>query len=188
MNRLILATLAVLGCGKMPPNPLDETFFPAGAGYEWVYERESYVWDDMASSKSVDTFSIKVVSKTTKDGLTIFKLKGGSFEDVGEEIAIAGNYVAVFEGMDTIPLVPPEDFKAKESFPGYGVVYRGDTLTLNYDVGGGYVLMLYSTERIKGVGVIRQTAEIREPPHYEGHVDRLLCFIKGRDTLWKTTP
>ncbi len=215
MNKLmglILSILFFLGCGKLSTNPLDETYFPAGLGYEWVYERENYVWEESGKNdKTFDTLHIKVVSIESSRGWTTYRLEGGSeedeggdgvpgrmrsrrlglkvgeegFIDVGEEVLTDGNRVVVFDGQDTLPLVPPKDFKPRTDVVGYGVRYRGDTLDIGYDVGGGYELTIYSAERLKGVGAIRQEFEIRSPPHYEGHIDRLLYFIKNRDTAYK---
>jgi hypothetical protein len=192
MNRLILAALVLLCCGTLSPNPLDGTFFPAGIGYEWVYERENYVWEDkVVNSKTRDTLHIKVVSrKASREvrGWTTYELQGGAFEDVEKEITVDTGRVVVFGGQDTLPLVPRPDFKPRQDIVNYGVLVRGDTLRIGLDVGGGYELTLYSTVRLKGVGVLRQEFEIRSPPHYEGHIDRLLYFIKGRDTVWESTP
>lgn len=174
-----------LGCSKLGGNYLDETYFPLGENYEWVYERMNHLTDEDGEYTDFDTVRIKVASIEDSSGWTVFKLEDTAFVDVGEEVMIGDNRVLVFGGVDTIPLVPPEDFKLKESVTGYGVGYRGDTLMLSHYVGGGYVLMVYSSERLKGVGVIRQEGEFRSPPYYEGYIDWLLYFVKGEDTVYK---
>ncbi|MBD3285062.1 hypothetical protein GF359_01690 [candidate division WOR-3 bacterium] len=182
---ITFALTTALGCSKLSGNYTDKTYFPIGEGYEWVNLRQNYRTVEDKDSVSFDTVSIRVTSKTTTNEWTTYKLEGGAFEDVGEEVLVSKDGILVFGGVDTIPLIPPEDFKPKESVIGYGLGYRDSVLTISLYSGGGYVLMVYSTERVKGVGVISQEAELRSPPHYEGHIDRLMYFIKDGDTVWR---
>jgi len=182
---ITFALTTALGCSKLGGNYTDNTYFPIGEGYEWVYLRQNFRTDEDADSISFDTVSIKVVFTETIDGWTSYQLEGGAFEDVGEVVNVSKEGILVFGGVDTIPLVPPEDFEPRESVIGYGLGYRDSLLTISLYSGGGYVLMVYSTERVKGIGVISQEAELRSPPHYEGHIDRLMYFIKNGDTVWQ---
>jgi hypothetical protein len=181
----VLVIILTLACRKLGGNYLDDTYFPMGIGYQWVYLRQNFTITDGTDSVSFDTVTIKVSSAVTTDGWTTYQLEGGYFEDVGEKVVANEDGILAFGGADTVPLVPPEDFKARDDVIGYGLGYRDSVLTISLYSGGGYVLMVYTTDRIKGVGVISQTAELRSPPHYEGYIDRLMYFIRDQDTVWR---
>lgn len=180
----LLTIPVVFFWGKLGGNPTDETYFPAGQGYQWVYSRQNFVADEDADSVYFDTVTVRIVSTDTSDGWTAYQLEGGYYLDVGDIITIGDDRVLVFDGADTVPLVPPADFEPRDDVIGYGLGYRDSILTISLYSGGGYVLLVNSTERLKGVGVINQMAELRSPPHYEGYIDRLMYFIKAQDTVW----
>ncbi|MBN2380060.1 hypothetical protein JXM67_09700 [candidate division WOR-3 bacterium] len=192
MNRqcmLIVSLLALtlVGCSKLNHNSLDTTYFPLGQGYVWVYERQNYITFSGRDGGDIsyDTISIKVISMVVQDDWLVFNLEDSGFVDVGEKAMICKGKILVFDGEDTVPLIPPAHFEPKADIKGYAAGYFGDTLGFSLCSGDGSLLMAYSTQRLKGVGVIYQEAELRSPPYYEGYFDRLLYFIKGEDTAWK---
>lgn len=162
---------------------LDTTYFPLAEGYEWVYERRSPAW----SGSRYDTFSIRVRSAIEQsDGWLRFHLEGGSFEDVGNPAMINNDQVIIFEGLDTIALIPQvTDNEPSEISAGY----TGDTLNLSHIYYEDLYYYSHSTRRLKGMGVIFQEYDQSLPPytqvHYEeSYRDRLLYFRKG-DTIWR---
>jgi len=183
---LILGVLLSLGCslvGSRDDLDLDTTYFPFAEDYEWVYERHSQAW----SGNRYDTFSIRVGSAIEQsDGWLRFHLEGGSFEDVGNPAMINNDQVIIFEGLDTIALIPQvTDNEPSE----ISVGYTGDTLNLSHIYYEDLYYYSHSTRRLKGVGVIFQEYDQSLPPYTqvlpeESYRDRLLYFRKG-DTIWR---
>ena len=170
----------LIGCNIVSEVDLDETYFPLDTGYEWTYERRSPAW----SGSRYDTLSIRVRSAIEQsDGWLRFHLEGGSFEDVGNPVMINNDQVIIFEGLDTVALIP----EATDNDPSseISVGYTGDTLNLSRIYYEDLYYYSYSTRRLKGVGVIFQEySQYTEVYDEESYMDRLLYFRKG-DTIWR---
>ncbi len=184
-----ISLLVSIGCNKTNDSN-GNNFFPVGKNYKWVYVRNNYVYDteqDIEKGK-LDTLEIKI-SKITpaSHGWILYKLEGGSFEDVGKLLRIKQNrWLPVFNGLDTLKLtsnIRPKFYNNN----GYERRLAADKqLYLKYtekDLNEATISHL--TVRKKGIGVLHQETELHKSSYYEGYTDNLLYFIKGRDTVWR---
>ncbi|TKJ37290.1 hypothetical protein CEE36_11125 [candidate division TA06 bacterium B3_TA06] len=177
--------------GEEPVWYLDTTYFPLGEGYEWIYQRHTYIRSHYGDEDDYDIITIRVTESSSEGNHLYFKLEGGSFADVGSQISIVNDSISPYWGYESVRIhVIPQPAHYRQEGNYYyidlEISYQGDTLWIVneefYDMDGYYG---YSTQRLKGIGVIHQHKWYWTGGSYEdGHHLQLLYFIKG-DTVWR---
>lgn len=180
--------------GEEPVWYLDTTYFPFGEGYEWVYEIHGYIRSKYDDEDHYDTLIVKVDSAEVEGQHSIYYLNYFFF-DVGTSVEIINDSLEIFWYWSNptrivIPIIPrPVSIHEKYgnySYANMDIFYQGDTLYISddeyYEMDGYYG---YSTQRLKGIGVVSEHDWFRIDGAYEeGHHLQLLYFIKG-DTVWR---
>lgn len=173
----------------IPEVDLDTTYFPLGLNYKWIYE---VYGGEPGSSYPYDTITVQVT-----DSSAVFNgwnfVFDGAFLDVGNTAKIVDNIVPVFSHHKSY--LEPDQIKKGD----FTIGFRADTAVLStfsnhsdYPYGGWESST--SVTRLKDLGAIYQEYlyytydEHHNPIYMEYEYDRLLYFIKGQDTVWKSTP
>lgn len=192
--RLLLALIIVLFTSCKKAAELENTYFPADYGYQWVYEYKQVMaaGNGLLALQAIDTFAVKVdtIEEVLGDKEVTFD---NLFIDVSNHMSIVGSDVAVYHKKKQIwiPLVPDKDFVRSDPTIGkkhYEIKMNHDTLVFTSSRDVLVASDEIITKRLKGVGVVEQS--------WGGSADilgarieyRLLYFIKGQDTVWKYTP
>jgi len=172
---------------------LDTTYFPFGLGYEWVYERYKWHYEDQDDTGAYDTVTIRVIdSVLTADGLRF--ILDRRFFDVDDTVVIRNDSVHVFDNHvgfgKMINLIPD----SRESDGLITISYNEDTLILKCHIdwyppeGITREYDSWQISRIKGVGAVYQSYSyylFSGGEIYYGSRYRLLSFKKGGKTVWQ---
>lgn len=169
---------------------LENTYFPAGVGYQWVYETRQFLNESgVLTGETYDTLTIRVDSTRDALGGKVITFNN-AFADVSREMRVIEDDVSVYHDDKPIwiPLLPAKDFVKSDSTNknNYYIVYvNHDTLVFSSFRDVLVVSDATVTKRIKGVGVVEQGwkgSAIMVGTRMEF---RLLYFIKGDDTVWR---
>lgn len=169
---------------------LENTYFPAGEGYKWVYETRQLLKEGgILTGEVFDTITIKVDSTRDALGGKVIAFDN-TFADVSNEMRIIEDDVKVIHNEKDywIPLLPAKDFVKSDSTNenNYYIVYMNhDTLVFSSFRDVLVVSDATVTKRIKGVGVVEQSwggSAVLVGTKMEF---RLLYFIKDKDTVYK---
>lgn len=176
------------------PVSLDTSYFPLAEGYEWIYEIHGYIRSKYDDEDHYDTLIVKVDSISVGEYELIFYLNY-RYSDVGSQVEIVNDSLEINWYWSNpikivIPIIP-EPVSIHEKYGNYSyanmdIFYQGDTLYISddeyYEMDGYYG---YSTQRLKGIGVVSEHDWFRMDGAYEeGHHLQLLYFVKG-DTVWR---
>lgn len=189
--RLLPAMIIVLFAACKKAAELENTYFPADYGYRWVYETRQVLNEaGLLTIESIDTLTIKVdtieevmgVKEITFDNL---------FVDVSNRMSVVGNDVAVYHKKREIwiPLIPDKDFVRTDPTIGK----KNCEIKMNHDTllftSSRDILVASDeiiTKRLKGVGAIEQSWGGSASLMGARIENRLLYFIKGEDTVWRS--
>ena len=169
---------------------LENTFFPAGEGYKWVYETRQLLKESgVLTGEAYDTLTIRVDSTRDALGGKVITFDN-TFADVSRQMRVIEDEVSVFHNNKPywIPLLPAKDFVKSDSTNknNYYMIYMShDTLVFFSFRDVMVVSDATITKRIKGVGVVEQSwggSAVLVGTKVEF---RLLYFIKDEDTVWK---
>ncbi len=173
---------------NVPAIDLDTTHFPFGLNYSWVYERSDVGYDGEIYPR--DTVTIGVLDSLRFSNGWSFKLDG-SFLDVGNPAKIIDNIVQVFGSYKT------GIFPSKMQIDHFKIDFFSDSLELStfFSTGlpyGGHHEISTNVIRLKGTGIVYQEYKnytcdnLGYPESWVDEVYRLLYFIKGADTVWRS--
>jgi hypothetical protein len=175
---------------------LDTTYFPFGLGYEWVFYRDEWGYDEISEPpydyEASYTFTISVIDAFRIGGTFFFVLETEptryyyppTFMEF-DTVRISGNQIKIkWGGGVMIGLLPSE---MTEPFV---ISYASDTLCMSDGYFGGHWGTDVSIKRIVGIGTTSQSHSY----WYSGSSglgaadyvsDTLLYFYNGRDTVYK---
>ncbi len=189
--RLLPAMIIVLFAACKKAAELENTYFPADYGYQWVYEtRQVLDQAGLLTLQTVDTLTIKV--DTIEEVLGTKEITFDNlFIDVSNHMSVVGSDVAVYHKKREIwiPLVPAKDFVRSSSTASkkhYEIKMNHDTLLF---MSSRDILVASDeiiTKRLKGVGAIEQSWGGSASLMGARIENRLLYFIKGEDTVWRS--
>jgi hypothetical protein len=184
----LMVVLSIISCKE--PGELENTYFPAGDGYQWTYE-VNQVLDEggLITIQATDTLTIKVDSIDEGMGVK-YVYFDNTFVDVSNKMKVIESDVAVYRNNkeDWIPLVPEKDYvnsNSEKKRNHYKICIDHDTLIFTAYRDILVVSDASVTKRLKGVGVIEQSWTGSATLMDTRMEFRLLYFVKGEDTVWR---
>jgi hypothetical protein len=195
----IVLALAATSCQEemviLNPQDMDTTYFPIGETYQWTYVRHQFQYSSgpdgyKTENSGYDTVTINVANMTEETNGWTFYLCD-DFEDIGSSMKNSANEIVVFDWI-SIPPVPETDTSFADATSNAFVKLVSDTLHLEISSSATKTSgeSWRGTYRLRDIGVIKQYSrdtEVADNTYYEwGYEDRLICFIKDQDTVWRS--
>lgn len=185
--------LTISSCDIFDPVTIEESYFPLDYGYQWIYQEHITIADGNHSTGEFwtdeywDTIAVSVSSVSVpSEGWKNYHIRGEPFMDIGSTAKVHGDEIVVFDGLDTIPIIPDSSFTGNANIR---IGYSADTLKLCLETGeAGADLYYNDVSRLQSVGAIYQSHGWLSGVYYR-YADttyRLLYFIKDTDTVWRT--